>query len=608
MINTSIRNALHNFLFRSVHSQAIRWTILLLIIGTLTACRPSDPAIPSPGDAAAIASAHEFADTVLLGGAVYTSNPDQPWVEAVAVLGDEIVFVGDEPGASEWIGPDTQVHQLTGKMLLPGFHDAHAHIMAGGGTLNRCDLQDSRSPDRLKELLFECARDRNYAQDEWVVGNRWPLAAFENGAPSKDWLDEVFGDRPAYFVDSFGHNAWVSSRALQIAGIDMLTPNPDGGVIVRDSSGAAAGTLREDAMSLVAQHIPTASHEKLSVDLKSGLAEVARFGVTSFIEPGLDQQQAEVYQQADSEGWLTARVLGSLSPNSEAAGHFGDEVYALLEQRDQWRSEHFNVDSVKVYIDGVIETETSYMLQPYLSGKNFEPFYSAQELAELYRRLDALGLQIHTHAIGDAAIRHALDAYESMLKANGPNDNRHHITHLQLIDQADIPRFGELNVAANFQGAWTWPDQYIDVAVNVVGMERTQQFYPVASIQRSGGMLVGGSDWDVTTLNPLYAIEGLVRRQDPDAAEGPELGSNEAIDLDTALAMYTRNAARIMRQENISGSIEVGKKADMVVLDRNLFEVPATQINEAKVEMTLLGGRIVYERNEQKSGQDKLPE
>jgi len=574
--------------------QPIRWAILLLLISALAACRPTDPAVPPPVDAAVTAQAHDFADAVFLGGAIYTSNPAQPWAEAVAVLGDEIVFVGDEPGASEWIGPATQVHQLAGKMLLPGFHDAHAHIMAGGGTLNRCDLQDSRSPDKLKELLLECARDRNYAPDEWVLGNRWPLAAFENGAPSKDWLDEAFGGRPAYFVDSFGHNAWVSSRALQIAGIDMLTPDPAGGVIVRDSAGAASGTLREDAMSLVALHIPSATDEKLRVDLKSGLAEVARFGVTSFIEPGLDQQQAEVYRQADRDGWLTARVLGSLSPNSEAAGQFGDEIYALMEQRDQWRSEHFNVDSVKVYIDGVIETETSYMLQPYLSGKNFDPFYSEQELAELFQRLDAMGLQIHTHAIGDAAIRHALDAYASMLKANGPNDNRHHITHLQLIDQADIPRFGQLNVAANFQGAWTWPDQYIDVAVDVVGMDRTQQFYPVASIQRSGGMLVGGSDWDVTTLNPLYAIEGLVRRQDPDAEEGPELGTNEAIDLETALAMYTRNAAWILRQEDISGSIEVGKKADLVVLDRNLFEVPATQINEAQVELTMMGGRVTY--------------
>jgi predicted amidohydrolase YtcJ len=535
-----------------------------------------------------------MADSVFLGAFVYTGLADSPWAEAIAISGDEIVFVGSEEAARDWVGPSTEVRELEGKMLLSGFHDAHAHVMAGGYTLNICDLQDNRSREQLRQLLEQCAAERNYGPDEWVEGGRWPLAAFENGAPGKEWLDEVFEGRPAYFVDSFGHNAWVSSEALRIAGIDDLTPDPPGGVIVRDANGHATGTLREEAMGLVEQHVPAPTDEKLAVNLRSGLGEAARFGITSYIEPGIDQQQALVYQNADREGWLTARVLASLSPNGSAAARFGDEIFSMLEQRDSWRSEHFNVDSVKVYIDGVIETETSFMLAPYLSGKNFDPFYTAGDLGPLYQKLDALGLQIHTHAIGDAAIRLALDAYESMLASNGPNDNRHHIVHLQLIDKDDIPRFGELNVAANFQGAWAWPDQYIDVAVGVVGMERTQQFYPIASVQRTGGMLVGGSDWDVTTLDPLYAIEALVRRQDPDAEDGPELGNNERIDLDTALAMYTRNAAWVMRQENRTGTLEAGKKADLIVLDRNLFEVPATEINEATVELTMLGGKIIY--------------
>ncbi len=574
---------------------------LLLVLST-AACKPGSTEAPEPGEQAPTSSDHAVADSVYLGAAVYTANPDQPWAEVVAVTGDEISYVGDTAGAQQWIGPETQVLELEGKMLMPGFHDAHAHIMAGGYTLNSCDLQDVRSRDKLYELLQACAKDRNYGPDEWVLGGHWPLAVFENGAPTKDWLDQVFAGRPAYFVDSFGHNAWVSSRALQIAGIDALTADPTGGVIVRDANGQAGGTLREDAMGLVSRHIPAPTDEKLSADLRLGLEQAASFGITSYIEPGIDQQQAEVYYQADEKGWLNARVLASLSPNSEAASKFGDEIFAMLQQREAWRSEHFNVDSVKVYIDGVIETETSFMLKPYLSGKNFEPFYAPAELAVLYQKLDSMGLQIHTHAIGDAAIREALDAYESMLKANGPNDNRHQIVHLQLIDKADIPRFGQLNVAANFQGAWTWPDQYIDVAVGVVGTERTQQFYPVASIQRSGGMLVGGSDWDVTTLNPLYAIEGLVRRQDPDADDGPVLGTDEQIDLETALAMYTRNAAWIMRQESTTGTLEAGKKADMIVLDRNLFEVPATQINEARVELTVLGGNVIYDWSQDKVG------
>ncbi|MDZ4730862.1 MAG: amidohydrolase [Xanthomonadales bacterium] len=567
--------------------------LLTLAIG-LTACKPTASEAPQLSAQAPAQADHPFADSVFLGAAVYTSNPEQAWAEAVAVSGDEIVFVGEEQAARDWIGPETQVLELDGKMLMPGFHDAHAHIMAGGYTLNSCDLQDVRSRDKLYELLQACARDREYGPNDWVLGGHWPLAIFENGAPTKEWLDQVFEGRPAYFVDSFGHNAWVSSKALQLAAIDSLSIDPTGGVIVRDANGQPSGTLREDAMGLVAQHIPAPTNEKLSTDLRVGLQETARFGITSYIEPGIDQQQAEVYQAADRAGWLNARVLASISPNSEAASKFGDEIFAMLDKRNAWRSEHFNVDSVKVYIDGVIETETSFMLQPYLSGKNFQPFYAPAELAQLYQKLDALGLQIHTHAIGDAAIRQALDAYQAMLRANGPNDNRHQIVHLQLIDEADIPRFGELNVAANFQGAWTWPDQYIDVAVGVVGIERTHLFYPVASVQRTGGMLLGGSDWDVTTLDPLHAIEALVRRQDPDAEDGPVLGKDEQIDLETALAMYTRNAAWIMRQEKLTGTLEAGKKADMIVLDRNLFEVPAAQINEAQVELTMMGGKVIH--------------
>ena len=208
-----------------------------------------------------------------------------------------------------------------------------------------------------------------------------------------------------------------------------------------------------------------------------------------------------------------------------------------------------------------------------------------------------MGVQIHTHAIGDGAIRIALDAYEHAFLANGPNDNRHQIVHLQLIDRDDIPRFAELNVAANFQCLWCYPDVYIDLAVDIVGEERVEQFYPVRSIKSTGGMLVGGSDWDVSFLNPLDAIETAVRRQDPYEESGRILGQDQEIDLITALDMYTRNAAYIMRLEDETGSVEIGKRADLIVLDRNLFEIPLTEINEARVLLTIMDGKTVYSAN-----------
>jgi predicted amidohydrolase YtcJ len=240
------------------------------------------------------------------------------------------------------------------------------------------------------------------------------------------------------------------------------------------------------------------------------------------------------------------------------------------------------------------------MLEPYEDGSNFPPFYDDADLKELYQRLDAEGLQIHTHAIGDGAIRSALDAYESMIDENGPSDNRHQIVHLQLIDDEDIPRFGELNVAANFQCLWCYPDVYIDLAVDIVGEARVNAFYPVRSVKNSGGLVVGGSDWDVSSLNPLDAIETAVRRQSPYEDDDRVLGQQEDIDLATALDMYTRNAARVMRLDDKTGSIEVGKRADLIVLDRNLFEIPATEINEARVLLTLLDGRTVFDADDER--------
>ena len=538
---------------------------------------------------------NDGADRVFLNGAVYTVDDDRSWAEAVAITDGEIVFVGSNDGINPYIGSNTEVTDLEGKMLMPGFHDAHAHVRYGGLAETECNLRDEVDIDKIRALLIECRETYDYGSDEWVLGGQWPLAAFPDGNPSKDMLDEVFGDRPALFGDSFGHNVWVNSRALEIAGIDANTPDPDQGVIVRDpSSGEPSGTLRDSAMELLDAYIPEATPEEIYEGLISGLKMANAFGITAYIEPGSSENSVAPYVLASQRGELTARVVASLSPIGALPDKFGPEIFDLLAKRDQFRGTYLNVDSVKVYIDGVIETRTSFMLEPYLDGSNFPPFYQPDELGELYQKLDHMRLQIHTHAIGDAAIRTALDAYEYALLENGPNDNRHQIVHLQLIDEQDIPRFAELNVAADFQCMWCYPDIYIDYAIDIVGKERVEQFYPVASLHKTGATVVGGSDWTVSSLNPLDAIETAVRRQNPFEDSGPTLGENQEIDLAMALDMYTRNAAYVMRLEDKTGSIEVGKRADVIVLDRNLFDIAATQINEARILLTLMDGKRVY--------------
>lgn len=555
----------------------------VLLVSVLPAC--SDPQPPG-------------ADRVFVNGAVYTADDSRSWAEAVAISDGEIVFVGTDEAAGAFIGGNTAVVDLDKKMLMPGFHDGHAHIRYGGAAMLRCSLQSEQDVSKLRGLLVECANSREYGSDQWVLGGGWPIAAFTDGAPSAAMLDEIFGERPAYFSDDFGHSAWVSTRALEIAGIDSDTPDPPQGVIVRDPmSGEPTGTLRDSAMNLVEGFIPEATEAQRYEGLLTGLEQASKYGITAFIEPGTGEGNVSLFKTSDRRGELTARVLASLSPLDELAASLGPEIFDLLAKRDQFRGTYLDVDSVKVFIDGVIETRTSTMVEPYLDGSNFPPFYEPDELNALYEKLDKMGIQIHTHAIGDGAIRIALDAYEHALFANGPNDNRHQIVHLQLINEADIPRFAELNVAANFQCFWCYPDVYVDLAVDIVGAERVEQFYPVRSIKDTGALLVGGSDWDVTSLNPLDAIETAIRRQDPYEESDRVLGKNQEIDLTTALDMYTRNAAYIMRLEDKTGSIEVGKRADLIVLDRNLFEIPVTEINEARVLLTIMDGETVYEAN-----------
>jgi predicted amidohydrolase YtcJ len=557
--------------------------IFVVLITVLPAC--SEP--QSPG-----------ADRAFVGGAVYTADASRSWSEAVAISGGEIVFVGSDKAAEAFIGANTDIVNLNGKMLMPGFHDGHAHVRYGGTAAWGCNLQNEQDLSKIRSLLVECTSSLEYGTDEWVLGGGWPLAAFPDGNPSGALLDEIFGGRPAFFSDAFGHNAWVSSRALEIAGIDSNTQDPPQGVIVRDPvTGNPTGTLRDAAMGLVEGFIPKATEKQRYEGLLTGLKQANTFGITAYIEPGISEDNISLYKTADRRGDLTARVLASLSPIDELPARFGPEVFDLLAKRDQFSGTYLNVDSVKIYIDGVIETRTSTMLQPYLDGSNFSPFYEQDELNALYEKFDELGVQIHTHAIGDGAIRVALDAYEHAFFANGPNDNRHQIVHLQLIDEEDIPRFAALNVAANFQCMWCYPDVYIDLAVDIVGEKRVQKFYPVQSIKNTGAVLVGGSDWDVSSLNPLDAIETAVRRQDPYEESGRVLGENQEIDLVTALDMYTRNAAYIMRLEDKTGSIEVGKRADLIVLDRNLFKIPATEINEARVLLTIMDGKTVYSAN-----------
>ncbi|NNC55993.1 MAG: amidohydrolase [Woeseiaceae bacterium] len=557
------------------------------LLGMMACSQPTDDA------------AETAADRVFLNGQIYTVDESRSWAEAVAIDNGKIVYVGDNAGAARRIDKNTEVTDLRRQMMLPGFHDSHIHIMIGVLADQECSLLRLETTEDVAARLKQCTSLSGIGDDGWILGGGWGEWLWPEANPQKGLLDAFFPHRPVYLESSFGHAAWVNSKAMQLVGLDADTANPPAGVIEHDpETGEPSGTLRESAMLLVKNHVPPMTLEQRTDRVRAGMALAHSVGITAVIEPGLDGELiAPIVNLADA-GELDMRVLASLSPINWQPATFDKGVFEFLEGREQWRRSNLDVDSVKIYMDGVIEYGTSPLLEPYEDEAygSGDYFYTQDDVDEYMARFDAMGLQVHVHAIGDAAIRRALDGFEAMRLANGMSDNRHQIVHLQLIHEDDRPRFGELNVAAVFQSLWAYPDPAaIELDIPMLGEERTWQMYPIGSVQKAGGRIVGGSDYFVTDLNPLHAIEVAITRQDPYTNAGLVLNAQESVDLETMIDAYTINGAYQMGLENVQGSIEVGKRADLVVLDRNLFELQAAEINEAKVIMTLFEGRTVYE-------------
>lgn len=549
--------------------------------------------------AACAGDSRPAADRVFVNGKVYTVDAQRNWAEAVAVNAGRIVHVGTEAEVRRYIGDTTEVTDLAGGLLLPGFHDSHIHILVGIATQDDCDLLRLESQEEVTARLRECQALPGYGPARWVVGGGWSEWLWPDANPTKAQLDALFPDRPVYLESSFGHAAWVNSRALALAGVSKSTKDPADGVIERDpATGEPSGTLRDGAMLLVKAGLPERTSAQQLESVRAAIELAHSVGITAVIEPGLDAELiAPVVALADANQ-LDLRVRASLSPLNWQPGAFDDGVFAFLDGRERWRRPNLDVDSVKIYMDGVIEYGTGALLEPYVDARyGLGPrFYSQEQVSRYFTRFDAMGLQVHVHATGDAGIRMALDGFAAMRKANGPSENRHHIVHLQLIDEADRPRFAALGVTATFQPLWAYPDPAaLELDIPMLGEKRTYAMYPIASLARTGARVAAGSDYFVTDLNPLHAIETAVTRQDPYANQGPVLNAAERVDLDTMIAAYTIQGAWLMNLEKQQGLIETGKRADFVVLDRNLFDRPLAAINEAKVLLTVFDGRDVYD-------------
>jgi predicted amidohydrolase YtcJ len=557
-------------------------SIGLLVLLALCACAPEDRGARNPP-----------ADLVLRGADVYTMDAARSWASAVAVRNGRIVYVGNDSLPPDLIGQHTEVVDLRGRMVLPGFQDGHVHPISSGIDLGECTLDDLTTAQALTDSIRSCAQSQS--DRAWVRGGGWQLPVFKDANPSKQLLDQAVPDRPAILYAADGHSAWVNSKALQLAGITEKTLDPPNGRIERDPrTREPSGTLREDAITLVGRTVPPRTGQELAAGLARAQKLANEFGITTIFSAATDEADLRAYSDAEKKGALTLRVV--------AAIHLGDPLQdsmlpKLRELRARFAGPLLRPTAVKLFADGVIESRTAALLAPYLDrgGDSGTPVYDPAALKDLAVALDREGVQIHVHAIGDRAIRMTLDAFAYVRTRNGAHDARHSITHLQLIDPDDVPRFRDLGVIANFQALWANGDEYLTrLTEPALGRLRSRWLYPIASVVRSGAVVSGGSDWSVSSLNPLDAIEtGITHRPPGDTTQLP-WNPIERVDLPTMLAMYTINAAYANHLERETGSIEVGKLADLIVLERNLFETAPEEIHSVRVLRTLLEGKTVF--------------
>ncbi|MDH5241165.1 MAG: amidohydrolase [Gammaproteobacteria bacterium] len=520
-------------------------------------------------------------------------DASRSWATAVGLRDDKIIYVGFDDGAEALRGPSTRVVDLGGKMLMPSFQDIHIHPIAAGQEALTVDLNGKGSLEAYLETLKEYA-DAN-PDEPWLVGGGWSMAVFgPGGRASKKLLDAVVPDRPVYLTSADGHSGWANSAALKLAGIDEDTRDPASGIVDRDpATGEIIGSLQEGAMELLTVHIPPPTDETYQRSLQYSVNLLNSYGITAITDAWVMEPHLKAYRSLDQRHELSLRVTGS-QWWERAEGL--EQIEGFKKLRQEFTNGNLKATTVKIMQDGVMENYTAAMSEPYYVEGNPTgiPMIDPEFMKEAVTALDAAGFQVHFHAIGDAAITQCLDAVEAAIIANGNSHRRHHISHLQAINPKDLHRFRELGVVANFQPLWAFADSYInDLTLPFIGEERGNWMYTIRSVINAGGMIAFGSDWSVSTANPFPQIETAVTRTNADG-EGETFMPHETIDLATALAAFTINSAFVNGIEKETGSIEVGKLADLIVLDRNLFGIPAKEISDTKVLLTLLGGQPVY--------------
>jgi predicted amidohydrolase YtcJ len=553
------------------------------IIGLLVSCRPSN---------------HSNADIILKNGFIYSVDSNRTITEAVAIKDGKIIYVGSNQGIEKFISKDTKVIDLGGKMVLPGFIDSHCHPAYGAAhQLFDVMLNGLKTVKEYQKAIKDFADA--HPDEKYIKGRGWNNALFGKTGPDKKIIDEVVNDKPVLLADDGGHSKWVNSKTLELAGITKDTKDPSGGVIERDpKTGEPSGTLRENASDLIKNIFPDYSAGQLEQAIESYQKMAASFGITTAHDASVDADGNDfnAYLNLENKKKLTMRFCSSIYVDPVKGL---EQVEQLIKDKTKCKGLFFKANGAKIFIDGVIEGSTAYLKEPYKHLPNFrgEPLWKTDDLNKICAELDRNKFQIHIHSIGDAATALILDAFEYAAEKNGKRDSRNLITHLQLVDPKDILRFKELGVVAVPQPYWfVKDDYYYNIQVPYLGQKRADEEYPMESFFKAGITVASSSDYSVTIpCNPLNAIQIGVTRSKLDVNDPKEvLWPREIATLEQMIASFTINGAYANFLEKVTGSIEIGKAADLIVLDENLFKIPANEISKAKVILTLSGGKEVY--------------
>lgn len=528
-------------------------------------------------------------------GQIRTMSETVPQAEGMAVKGGRIVYVGKADEARKQLAPGGTVVELArGQSVLPGLIDSHIHMLDAGMKRRACMMEEPSSRDQVLHMVADFAKKN--PDFEWITGYGWVPAHYPGGNPHKKDLDAIVPDRPVFLYADDGHSAWLNSKGLAALGITKETPDPPLGRIERDpQTGEPTGVLRETAAFQAEDKLPPPTDAFMLASLQDAQQYLHGLGITMVQDAYASPRFLEIYNRAARSGDLTMKVVAAHVTDATLPA---SQVDDLIKLRDKYTYGHLRADSAKILMDGIIEAKTAAVIEPY-EGTNDHGIlnWAPAEFAAMAARLDKEGFQIHIHAIGDQAVRSGLDGIEAARKANGPSGNRHQMAHLQMIDPRDMPRFRELDVTANFQPYWMAADVWLEESVfPFLGRERSKHLYQLGTVVGTGARLALGSDWPISSADPFLGMMTATTRLNHKKPEIPVWEPEERVPLETLLRAYTIGGAWINRAEKEAGSLEAGKAADFIIVDRDVLSVPIEQVGATKVISTYVDGKRVFQR------------